>query len=395
MTELELSAVRALMKEAAANHSKGDNAVAVSLYDRAIQACDRSASRDLPVINALAESCFSKANALTNLKDVRGAVRSYNRAIALWEPLVEEESHNELAGSLAAAYLNTGIRMMDFDDLKGCVGAFDRAIQIYVRMETEDGQLASRGDLLIVKVLCAEAQVRLRRDPDRAVEELRQSMAGLEREAERTGEDKRRDGVLNAARRFLDSEKCRDILHGWEILRAQPQLRAESTTSEGAPAGYGVNDAVPVRCWDLWGTGPERKNIYLARLRCPAGRPVHYKRRAGIGAGGEGIAGKVLIQMIDKDITEIDGYFEGTPEQAFKKLQQGENVVITRKQSEMWRLLDELRPCPSFQVYTIDAYEVTCECGEHSLMVYMDYYHAGPDAPIDVRGWTLADSPWD
>ena len=85
----------------------------------------------------LADLCFDKAHVHSDTDDLGGAVASYDRAIQLYERLVNLRS-------LAFAYGNKAITLRVSGDLVGAVGLYKSAIKIYKGLlcEEYDQQLA-------------------------------------------------------------------------------------------------------------------------------------------------------------------------------------------------------------------------------------------------------------
>ena len=116
---------------------------------------------------------------------------------------------------------------------------------------------------------------------------------------------------------------------------------------------YGLSPSNPVLC----GKGPAGEEQYLGRLRCPTGRTVSFKR---IGS---------------RRVNDL------------RYLQQA-GLALDSELAEIARLIPDEPVC-----VMLDCYAVVCACGSHSVKVYMDMYHAGPDLPISQEGWSLDPDP--
>ncbi|MBN1902422.1 tetratricopeptide repeat protein [Candidatus Sumerlaeota bacterium] len=81
--------------------------------------------------NDLARSYIGRGNTLSYKGDMEGALRDYNRAIEIYETLVEKEARTELRNDLALSYNNRGNALRSKGDLEGALGDYNRAIEIY------------------------------------------------------------------------------------------------------------------------------------------------------------------------------------------------------------------------------------------------------------------------
>ncbi len=147
--ELE-SELAALCAPKAFIHAHLDDAPgALALYDRALAIYERLVEQEgrRELANELAQSYQNKARALQALGDLKGAVGSYDRALAIYERLVEQEGRGELANALALTYQNKGAALQALGDLAGAVGSYDRALTIYERLVDQEGRQELASDL--------------------------------------------------------------------------------------------------------------------------------------------------------------------------------------------------------------------------------------------------------
>ena len=90
--------------------------------------------------NELVMACVNKASTLSDLGDNGDAVALYDRAIAIYERLVQREGRRELANVLATAYLNKANAVGALGDNRAAVALYDRAIAIYERLVEAEGR---------------------------------------------------------------------------------------------------------------------------------------------------------------------------------------------------------------------------------------------------------------
>ncbi|MGH8677981.1 MAG: hypothetical protein ACREUQ_06500, partial [Burkholderiales bacterium] len=95
---------------------------AQTIFERLI-AAGRSELRE-----RLANLCVDQALAYRFVDDAPGALRAYDRAIAIRERLVNQEGRRELADELAMVYMNKAIAVRALGDEHAAVGLHDRAI---------------------------------------------------------------------------------------------------------------------------------------------------------------------------------------------------------------------------------------------------------------------------
>ena len=75
-------------------------------------------------LDELAAAFTFKANVLGDLGDQAGAVGLYDRALAVYEHLVDREGRSELADRLAKTFANKAIGMDALGDQAGAVGLY-------------------------------------------------------------------------------------------------------------------------------------------------------------------------------------------------------------------------------------------------------------------------------
>ena len=121
---------------------------------------------------------------------------------------------------------------------------------------------------------------------------------------------------------------------------------------------YGLHPDNPVLC----GGGVKAEIDYLNRLRCPAGKPVRYQRQGSIKR------------------TRLD-YLE-RPDVALRV-----SPGTERRLSAMSPDGEHAPP----QELPLDVYLMACHCGEHGGQIVIDMYYRGPELPIAVPGWVLAE----
>lgn len=114
---------------------------------------------------------------------------------------------------------------------------------------------------------------------------------------------------------------------------------------------YGLHPDNPILC----GGGVAAEMDFLQRLRCPSGMPVFFERLGS--------------------------------------LQRTQTEYLNRPGVGLWvsrgteRLIAQATP----HDLPLDGYLIACECGEHTLQIFIDIYFRGPELPIDVAGWTLCE----
>ncbi len=141
-TELAATLAFIYVNKALVHGNLADGPGVLACYDRAIEIYDRLVNREghRELANDLARAYMDKANTVADLRDLRSAVGLYDRAIEIHDRLVNQEGHRELANDLAMAYMNKAVAVMQFGDLRSAVGLYDRAIEIHDRLVNQEGR---------------------------------------------------------------------------------------------------------------------------------------------------------------------------------------------------------------------------------------------------------------
>lgn len=121
--------------KAGAHISADDSIGAVSFYDKAIQLYEQLVN--LPL---LASACGDKAIALRVSGDLGGAVKLYDRAIKIYEGLLREQYDQQMARHVALDYVNKAVAISELGDKRGAVALCDLAIPIFERLVNRDGR---------------------------------------------------------------------------------------------------------------------------------------------------------------------------------------------------------------------------------------------------------------
>ncbi len=147
--DLEFHLAGLCFHKAFIHESTDDRPGAVESYDRAIAIFERlveqEGRRDLAGV--LAEASMNKANVVGDLGDKRAAVELYDRTIALLKRLVEQEGRRELADTLATAYMNKANALGRLGDNRAAVELYDRAIALWKRLVEQEGRRELAGTL--------------------------------------------------------------------------------------------------------------------------------------------------------------------------------------------------------------------------------------------------------
>ena len=83
---------------------------------------------------------MNKGIALRNLTRLAEALAEYDKALAIYERLVDEEQQTHLANGLAKAYMNKGNALADLTRLAEALAEYDKAIAIYERLVTRSSK---------------------------------------------------------------------------------------------------------------------------------------------------------------------------------------------------------------------------------------------------------------
>ena len=139
--------------------------------------------------------------------------------------------------------------------------------------------------------------------------------------------------------------------------------------SENEKKDYGLGVLTPVLCGGGKASGPANEKKYLARLRCPNGKPVRFERKRSVNQGDSAV---------------------GTLRDIKSKV--GNDMIKTGKDAAAWMMLEAMTGALTSHVM-VDEYDIRCTCGKHSVKVYMNMCADGEDKPIGLPGWALADHP--
>ena len=112
--------------------------------------------------------------------------------------------------------------------------------------------------------------------------------------------------------------------------------------------GYGMDKDNPVLC----GGGLSGEREYLDRLRCPSGTLIRYER-----LGSCSTTNTAFLQR-----PGVSVYL---------------GPSVSPRRAASYRDMSEV---------PLDIYRLECECGRHSVSVFLDMYHRGLVAPIGQNG---------
>ena len=210
------------------------------IFERLI-AVDRSELRE-----RLAALCMHQALVHRFVDDAPGAIRAYDRAIAIRERLVNQEGRGELANELAMAYMNKAIAVSDLGDKQAAVGLYDRAIAIFERLVNQEGRRELTGDLAWVQAYQAGILKQIG-ERTRARTLARSAIATLEIEVNRNG---RADltSALSWARQNLsdllndhtdNDETSAEVAAEADSPKAQPLVRQSEKVGRNDPCPCG------------------------------------------------------------------------------------------------------------------------------------------------------------
>ncbi len=150
------------------------------------QLIHRIASGDSSLQLTLATAYVNKALVHWSLRDSPGELSCYDRAIEIYERLIEIEGRGELATDMARAYHRKANALYSLGEFKEVLALNDRAIEIYERLVVLEAKTDLRGDLAWVRAQKAAAlrEVGERRE---ASAEAKWALEVLEEEVGRTG----------------------------------------------------------------------------------------------------------------------------------------------------------------------------------------------------------------
>jgi len=124
-----------------ASSRRGQLVADVAAFDEVSRIYERlitSGRKDLE--NVLGKLCHDAAAVHATADDTSGAVALYDRAIEIYERLVNIEDRSELANDLACFYVNKGIAVGHLGDKRAAMALYDRAIEIYERLVNIEGR---------------------------------------------------------------------------------------------------------------------------------------------------------------------------------------------------------------------------------------------------------------
>jgi tetratricopeptide (TPR) repeat protein/predicted Ser/Thr protein kinase len=137
-----------LCHEAASAHEIADDSSgALAMYDRAIEIYERLVNVEgrRKLVHDLASSYMNKAITLCAMADYRDALNLFDRAIAINENLVKQEGSHQMSQDLAAAYVNKANAVSNLGDHRGAVTLYDNAIETYERLIQQGGRFKLYG----------------------------------------------------------------------------------------------------------------------------------------------------------------------------------------------------------------------------------------------------------
>jgi tetratricopeptide (TPR) repeat protein len=137
------------VEKANTEHALGDARSAVAPFDRAIALYERLINDEgrPELARDLAATFTSKALAMRARGDRRAAVALHDQAIALYERFVNDEGRRELAPDLAEAYVEKANTEHALGDARSAVALFDRAIALCERLVNDEGRRESADKL--------------------------------------------------------------------------------------------------------------------------------------------------------------------------------------------------------------------------------------------------------
>jgi serine/threonine protein kinase len=137
------------LDNALVHESTEDIPGAIDLYDRAIAIYTRLVEQEgrADLAHHLARACGNKANSVRALGDNRAAVDLYDMVIAIYKRLVEQEGRAALANNLALAYMNKASAVSALGDKRAAVDLYDRAIAIHKQLVEQEGRAELADDL--------------------------------------------------------------------------------------------------------------------------------------------------------------------------------------------------------------------------------------------------------
>ncbi len=124
------------------NEAVEENDKAIAMFEKLVNEQGR-----IDLANNLAGAYMNKGVALVNLGRLNEAVEEYAKAIAMFEKLVNEQGRIDLANNLAKAYVNKGVDLLKLGRLNEAVEEFDKAIAMLEELVNEQGRIDLANDL--------------------------------------------------------------------------------------------------------------------------------------------------------------------------------------------------------------------------------------------------------
>ncbi len=192
-----------------------DSTGAVKVFDRCIAILALLVEQEgrSELVDDLAGAYMNKARAVLLLGDLRGAVELYDRSIALYERLVKQEGRNELANGLAFTYMNKANAVKSLGDLRGAVELYDRCIALYERLVEQEGRSELANDLAMAYMNKANAKQSLG-DLRGAVELYDHCIVIRERLVEQEGRSELANDLASAYLNKANAKQSLGDLHG-------------------------------------------------------------------------------------------------------------------------------------------------------------------------------------
>jgi serine/threonine protein kinase len=134
-----------------------DTPGAIALSDRAVEIWERLVNQEgrREFADQLANAYVRMAGTTGNLGNTPATVALYSRAIAIWERLLKDGWRDELANGLAVAYYSKASAVGDLGDKSAAGALCDQAIAIWERLVKQEG----RSDLArrLARAYCSKA----------------------------------------------------------------------------------------------------------------------------------------------------------------------------------------------------------------------------------------------
>jgi tetratricopeptide (TPR) repeat protein len=145
----------------------------------------------------LAKAYMKKGINLVNLGKRKEAVDEFEKAIAIYQRLVEKENRNEWADDLAMAYTNHGVTFISLGYLPEAVKEFDEAATIYRNLIEQESRYELTKDLAKVHLNKGIALRRLGKS-EKAVDEYGKAITIYRRLVEEENHDELADDLAKA-----------------------------------------------------------------------------------------------------------------------------------------------------------------------------------------------------